>query len=253
MAYSNPKSRVPTPKPAYGGGGRRPTDHWPTGGDGGGGRGGGDDVPSYRERLRRYRLLIAFGLSSVVMIFVSFTTAFLVRKAGSVWDPASNEYVSNWVPTTLPVKILLANTLVLLLSSLTLEIARRRAAEDVVLAPIADIPGIHISENRSLPWLWATIVLGLAFLGGQYLAWHQLRLSHIDIETNVSTSFFFMLTGVHAVHLLGGILALLYAGMTGWLHRPPETRRIVIDVTAWYWHFMAVLWIYVFGLLYFGR
>ena len=253
MAYSNPKSRVPTPKPAYGGGGRRPTDHWPTGGDGGGGRGGGDDVPSYRERLRRYRLLIAFGLSSVVMIFVSFTTAFLVRKAGSVWDPASNEYVSNWVPTTLPVKILLVNTLVLLLSSLTLEIARRRAAEDVVLAPIADIPGIHISENRSLPWLWATIVLGLAFLGGQYLAWHQLRLSHIDIETNVSTSFFFMLTGVHAVHLLGGILALLYAGMTGWLHRPPETRRIVIDVTAWYWHFMAVLWIYVFGLLYFGR
>jgi cytochrome c oxidase subunit 3 len=253
MPYSNPKSRVPTPKPAYGGGGRRPTDRWPTGGDGGGGRGGGDDVPSYRERLRRYRLLIAFGLSSVVMIFVSFTTAFLVRKAGSVWDPASNEYVSNWVPTTLPVKTLLANTLVLLLSSLTLEIARRRAAEDVVLAPIADIPGIHISDNRSLPWLWTTIVLGLAFLGGQYLAWHQLRLSHIDIETNVSTSFFFMLTGVHAVHLLGGILALLYAGMTWWLHRPPETRRIVIDVTAWYWHFMAVLWIYVFGLLYFGR
>jgi cytochrome c oxidase subunit 3 len=187
------------------------------------------------------------------MIFVSFTTAFLVRKAGSVWDPARNEYVSNWVPTTLPVRILLVNTLVLLLSSLTLEIARRRAAEDVVLAPIADIPGIRISNNRSLPWLWTTIVLGLAFLGGQYLAWHQLRLSHIDIETNVTSSFFFMLSGVHAVHLLGGILALFYAAMTWWLHRPPETRRIVIDVTAWYWHFMAVLWIYVFGLLYFGR
>ena len=88
-----------------------------------------------------------------------------------MWDPARNEYVSNWVPTTLPVAILLVNTLVLLLSSLTLEIARRRAAEDVVLAPIANIPGIRISENRSLPWLWATIVLGLTFLGGQYLAW----------------------------------------------------------------------------------
>ena len=202
---------------------------------------------------RQYRLLIAFVLTSVVMIFVSFTTAYLVRKAGAVWDPARNEYVSNWMPTTLPVGLLLVNTCVLFLSSLTLEVARRRAAEDVVLAPIANIPGIRVSENRSLPWLWATIVLGLTFLGGQYLAWHQLRLSHIDIETNVSSSFFFILTGVHAVHLMGGILALLYAGLTSWLHRPPETRRIVIDVTAWYWHFMGVLWVYVFGLLYLAR
>jgi len=253
MSFLGSKTPPRTPKPGYGGGGRRPTDDWPSGGGGGGGRGGGDDFPSYRERLRRYRLLIAFLLSSVVMIFVSLTTAYVVRKAGPVWDPARNDYVSNWVPTTLPVATLLVNTFVLLLSSLTLEMARRRAAEDAVLAPIANIPGIRISENRSLPWLWATIVLGLTFLGGQYLAWHQLRLSHIDIETNVSSSFFFILTGVHAVHLMGGVLALLYAGMTYWLHRPPETRRIVIDVTAWYWHFMGVLWIYVFGLLYFGR
>ncbi len=246
------RTRTRIPNPAFGGGGRGPVDDWPGGGNDGGGR-GGDDVPSYRERLRRYRLLIAFLLTSVVMIFVSFTTAYVVRKAGSVWDPARNEMVSNWVPTTLPVTILLVNTFILLLSSATLEMARRRAEEDVVLAPIANIPGIRVQDNRSLPWLWATIVLGVVFLAGQYLAWHQLRISHIDIESNISTSFFFILTGVHAVHLTGGILALLYAGMTWWLHRPPETRRIVIDVTAWYWHFMGVLWIYVFGLLYFAR
>ena len=253
MAFLHSKTRSGPPKPAYGGRGRGPTDEWPGGDGDGGGRGGGDDVPNYRERLRRYRLLVAFALTSIVMIFVSFTTAYVVRKAGAIWDPARNEYVSNWVPMTLPVNTLLLNTFILLLSSLTLEIARRRAAEDVALAPIADIPGIQVSENRSLPWLWVTIVLGLTFLGGQYLAWLQLRLNHIDIETNVSSSFFFILTGVHAVHLMGGIFALLYAGLTSWLHRPPETRRIVIDVTAWYWHFMGVLWIYVFGLLYFAR
>ena len=252
MAFLHSRSGIRAPKPAHGGGGRGPTDDWPGGGGGGGGR-GDDDLPSYRERLRRYRLLIALGLTSVVMIFVSFTTAYVVRKAGAVWDPARNEYVSNWVPTTLPVRTLLFNTFILLLSSLTLELARRRAAEDVVLAPIANIPGIRVNQNRSLPWLWATIVLGLAFLGGQYLAWEQLRFSHIDIETNVSSSFFFILTGVHAVHLMFGILALLYAGLTFWLHRPPETRRIDVDVTAWYWHFMGLLWIYVFGLLYFAR
>jgi cytochrome c oxidase subunit 3 len=248
------KTETRAPKPAYGGGGRGPTDDWPGGGGDGGGRGGDDDFLSYRERLRRYRMLVAFGLSSVVMIFVSFTTAYVVRKSGAgIWDPARNEYVNNWVPANLPVTILLVNTFILLLSSLTLEVARRRAAEDVVLAPIARIPGIRVADNRSLPWLWLTILLGVMFLGGQYYAWRQLRLGHADIETSISTSFFFMLTGVHAVHLMGGILALLYAGCTSWLHRPPETRRIIVDVTAWYWHFMAVLWIYVFALLYFAR
>ena len=253
MPHLPSRTEVRPPKPGDGGGGRGPTDYWPGGGGGGGGRGGDDNQPSYRERLRRYRMLIAFGLTSVVMIFVSFTTAYVVRKAGAIWDPARNEYVSDWVPTSLPIAILLANTFVLLVSSVTLEVARRRAAEDVALAPIAGIPGIRVNHNRSLPWLWATIVLGVAFLGGQYLAWHQLRLSHINIETNISSSFFFILTGVHAVHLMGGILALLYAGMTYWMYRRQETRRIVIDVTAWYWHFMGVLWIYVFALLYFAR
>ena len=193
------------------------------------------------------------ALASVVMLFVSFTTAYVVRKAGAVWDPARNDYTSNWAPLTLPVGILLFNTFVLALSSFTLEIARRRAAEDVALAPIADIPGIRVSFNHALPWVWTTIVLGLGFLGGQAYAWHRLRLANITFDTNASSSFFFILTGVHAVHLAGGILALLFAGVTTWLHRPPETRRIVVDVTAWYWHFMGVLWVYVFALLYFAR
>ncbi len=254
MAFLHFKTGVRPQERLSGGGGRGPTDTWPGGGDdGGGGRGDDDNLPSYRERLRRYRMLIGLGLTSVVMIFVSFTTAYVVRKAGAIWDPSRNEYVSDWVPTSLPIMVLLVNTLVLMLSSMTLEVARRRAAEDVVLGPIANIPGIRVIENRSLPWVWATVVLGMTFLGGQYLAWHQLRLSHINIETNISSSFFFILTGVHAVHLMGGILALFYAGMTAWLLRPPETRRIVIDVTAWYWHFMGLLWIYVFALLYFAR
>ena len=187
------------------------------------------------------------------MLFVSFTTAYVVRKAGSVWDPAHNDYVSNWSPLTLPIRILILNTLVLLVSSFTLEIARRRAAEDVALAPIADIPGIRVSISHALPWVWTTIVLGLSFLAGQAYAWRALRQENITFATSASSSFFFILTGVHAVHLFGGILALLYAGVTVWMHRPPETRRIVIDVTAWYWHFMGVLWVYIFALLYFAR
>ena len=211
------------------------------------------DQPSYSERLRRYRLGLLLALSSVVMLFVSFTTAYVVRKAGAVWDPAHNDYITNWVPLTLPLRILLINTFVLIVSSTTLEIARRRAAEDVALAPIANIPGIRADYNHALPWLWTTIVLGIAFLAGQAYAWRALERLNPSFTTNTSSSFFFILTGVHAVHLLGGVLALLYAGITNWLHKPPETRRMVIDVASWYWHFMGVLWVYIFGLLYFAR
>jgi cytochrome c oxidase subunit 3 len=239
-------------KTSQGGGGRGPTANWPGGWGGGGGR-GGDDEPSYAERLRRYRLGLVLGLSSVVMLFISFTTAYVVRKAGAAWDPARNDYVSNWVPLALPIRMLLLNTFILMLSSLTLEIARRRAAQDVALAPIAEIPGIRVDVNHALPWLWTTILLGLGFIGGQAYAWLLLERNNLTFATNTSSSFFFILTGVHAVHLIGGILALLYAGITYWLRRPPETRRIVIDVTAWYWHFMGLLWLYIFGLLYFAR
>ena len=244
---------IRVPRTSQGGGGRGPAAGWPGNGGGGGGRGGDDNTPSYGERLRRYRLGLMLGLSSVVMLFVSFTTAYVVRKAGAAWDPASNDYISNWAPLTLPVGLLVVNTFILLLSSFVLELARQRAAEDVAVAPIVGMPGIRASASQALPWVWTTIILGLGFLAGQAYAWHQVRLTNPTFATSTSSSFFYMLTGVHAVHLAGGILALLYAGMTAWLHRPPETRRIVIDVTAWYWHFMGLLWIYIFALLYFAR
>jgi cytochrome c oxidase subunit III len=245
-------THIREPKTSQGGGGRGPTANWPGGWGGGGGR-GGDDQPSYGERLRRYRLGLILALSSVVMLFVSFTTAYVVRKAGVVWDPGRNDYISNWMPLILPIRLLLLNTFILILSSFTIEVARRRAAEDVALAPIADIPGIRVDENHSLPWLWVTILLGLGFLAGQGYAWYLMERVNLTLASNPSSSFFFILTGVHAVHLMGGIVALLYAGITNWLHRPPETRRIVIDVTAWYWHFMGLLWIYIFALMYFAR
>jgi cytochrome c oxidase subunit 3 len=249
----SPGTSIREPRTSQGSGGRGPTVNWPGGWGGGGGRGGDDDHPSYSERLKRYRLGLILAMSSVVMLFISFTTAYVVRKAGSVWDPAHNDYISNWVPLALPIRILLVNTVILLVSSVTLEVASRRAAEDVALAPIAGIPGIRVDENHSLPWLWTTVLLGMGFLAGQVYAWRVLEQNNIQFANNTSSSFFLILTGVHAIHLLGGILALLYAGITTWLHKPPETRRIIIDVTTWYWHFMGALWLYIFGLLYFAR
>ena len=98
-----------------------------------------------------------------------------------------------------------------------------------------------------------TIVLGLSFLAGQFMAWNELEARGFFVNTNPNSSFVYLLTAAHAVHLAGGVVALLWAGMTALRHKPIEARRIAIDVTAWYWHFMAVLWIYVFALLAFMK
>jgi len=74
------------------------------------------------------------------------------------------------------------------------------------------------------------------------------------LATSPSSSFVYLLTGMHALHLAGGVLALIYSALAvAWLKKPFEVKRIVVDVTAWYWHFMALLWLYVFALLELAR
>ena len=98
-----------------------------------------------------------------------------------------------------------------------------------------------------------TIALGLLFLFGQWMAWKQLAANGFYVATTPSSSFVYLLTGAHAVHLMGGVLALLVAGLFVLLRRPVTTRSIVVDVTGWYWHFMAALWVYIFALLELAR
>ncbi|HLK33225.1 MAG TPA: cytochrome c oxidase subunit 3 [Terriglobales bacterium] len=231
------------PKSRHGGG---DVPHYP-GGGGGGGR--GDDSPDYGEHLRRCRLGLAVGIAPIVMLFVAFSSAYLVRQGLASWDLRTNSYINDWAPVHLPVLLLVVNTCFLLVSSLTMEFARRQAAQAAAIAPITAMPGIAADEQHNVPWLGITVALGLGFLAGQVLAWRQMEAHGIFLSSNPSSSFFYLLTGMHALHLAGGVVALLYATATVWLKRPPESRSVVIDVTAWYWHFMALLWLYIFALL----
>jgi len=221
------------------------------------GGGGGDDGRSggpadYGDRLRRARLGLAIALTAVVMFFISFTSAMIMRRGLPILDE-QNKPVSDWLTVQLPVLLLLVNTGVLLLSSVTMEFARRRITREAALAPVKAIPGISLGEEKSFPWLGLTVLMGLGFLFGQWMAWRELEFRGFFLSTSPSSSFVYVLTGMHAVHLAGGVLALLYAGVTALRRTPVELRRIVVDVTAWYWHFMALLWIYVFALLEFAR
>jgi cytochrome c oxidase subunit 3 len=187
------------------------------------------------------------------MVFVSLTSAYIVRQGLPTYDEASKAYVHDWGGTDLPWRLLGINTFLLLASSVTIEFARRRLTRQVALAPVRSIPGVSLGAENKFPWLGVTAILGFGFLIGQGMAWRELHLRGFFVNTNPSSSFVFLLTATHAVHLAGGIIALLWAAITALLHKPVESRRIVVDITAWYWHFMAVLWIYVFALLGFAK
>ena len=221
------------------------------GGEDGGGPGGGNR-PDYLVRLRRLRLGLIAGLSSVTMIFVALTSAFIVRRGLPTFDERTNTYTHDWLSLSLPMALLLVNTLVLLASSVTVEMARRQLARRMALAPVESSPGVTLGRDNRFPWLATTIVLGFGFLAGQWMAWQELSDRGFDV-TKISSSFFYLLTGTHAAHLAGGLMALLYAGWITLRHKPIERQRVVIDVTAWYWHFMAFLWVYIFVLLWVMR
>jgi cytochrome c oxidase subunit 3 len=249
MSTLNPA--LPTlqePAAKHGAGG--PANRYPGNGGGGDHRGGG--ASDFGDQLRRYRLGLAVGLAAVVMLFISFTSAFIVRQGLGSWDPRTSAYVTDWQPVKLPTALLLVNTVILLASSVTIEKARRNASQRAVLAPVTAMPGISAGNEKPAPWLWITVVLGAGFLIGQLTAWRVLEQRGFFISSNPSSSFFYVLTGMHGLHLLGGLLALFYAAAISLRSQAWQRYRIVVDVTAWYWHFMALLWIYVFVLLKFA-
>jgi cytochrome c oxidase subunit 3 len=198
-------------------------------GQGGGGFrlshfGGGDGWEEYRVPERTYRLGMCFALTGIVMLFAAFTSALVVRKGMSF----------DWVWFSVP-RVLWLNTFVLLASSLTLELSRRALSAG--------------AANEFIRWLSATLVLGLGFLGGQLLAWRELASRGIYLATNPGSSFFYVLTAAHGIHLLGGVLALAYVVFRARRIAFARARRTPVDVTAIYWHFMDALWIYVFFML----
>lgn len=165
------------------------------------------------------------GLAAITMSFAAFTSALIVRQSTA----------NDWRHLTIP-SIVFVNTLVLLASSATLEVARRRVAQFA--------RGQSGERATALFWLSLTLVLGLVFVAGQYVAWRQLRAEGLYLASNPNSSFFYVLTAIHAVHVLGGL-----AGLTRVIYilRQPvlSLRRSTLDSTSYYWHFMGILWLYV--------
>ena len=189
-------------------------------GDFGGGGGGEREGPAFDSA----KVGLWVFLGSLTMLFAAFTSAYLVRSAGSDWAPLQ-------VPSMLWI-----NTVVLLLSSVTIELGRR-AFES--WRPLA-----------FRKWMSVTFLLGALFIAGQFLAWRQLAEQGIFLGSNPHSSFFYVLTGVHAVHVLGGIVALLYVMVQSWRYQLTPGASSAPVLCATYWHFVDAVWIYLFVVLF---
>jgi cytochrome c oxidase subunit 3 len=208
-----------------GGGGGGPTP--PAGGGGDGDDGNKRRRPGGPPSPNRYYTGIALGIVSILMFFMALASAFLVRRGTS----------GDWIPVHLPV-VLWLNTLALIASSFTLERARRALSR------------LDLSGFRKL-WT-VTTGLGALFLIGQLIAWRQLVAQGVFMASNPASSFFYIFTAAHSLHLLGGVGALLYV-----LVRKFDNARIALptaaEIASYYWHFMDGLWVFLLALLYLGK
>jgi cytochrome c oxidase subunit 3 len=166
--------------------------------------------------------LLAF-LGTLSMLFIGFTSAYMVRRASGDWQPLSAPAVV-WL-----------NTAVLLASSMTLELARRRQRD------------WRLSAVQG--WVAATGALGALFVAGQLAAWRALARQGIFLATNPHSSFFYMLTGIHGLHLLGGLIwfAVVLSRVRRLAYTPGEDG---LGLFATYWHFLDGLWLYLAVLLF---
>src|SRR5260370_37381615 len=172
------------------------------GGDDEGDSGRPEDFCSGHERLRRYRVGVALFSICVVMLFAGIASAYIVRQQMGPWDPIRGAPISNWHPFILPYRQLWINSLLLIASSLTLEMARRSLLKKADFATMGIFPPRFKTE---FPWLGVTVLLGFGFIAGQLLVWSTLRHQGVHLGGAASGSFFSALTGFRGVRLRGRI------------------------------------------------
>ena len=212
------------------------------GGNNGGGNNGDDDngnkfdkphAEAYEKSFSKSKIFTYFLLAVVLMTFGGLIGAYIVISTNGVLE---------WKPFNLPFQVYIS-TLIILLGSIAYTIAQKAITAN--------------NHQKSKNWLIATTVLGAMFISSQILAWFALVGRGFYLQGNPYASFFYIMTALHAVHVIGGIIALGYVVLQNWQqseYAPElEKRREVSGAVGWYWHFMGGLWLVLLFLLGFWK
>ena len=172
-----------------------------------------------RNKIHPHKFTLWVGIGSILMMFAGLTSAYIVKR---------NQ--ANWVTFDLP-QSFWYSTAAILLSSVTIVLAERAFRER------------EMSKYRRL--MSVTVVLGVLFIALQVLGFWQLWSKGITLQANVSYSFLYVIVGLHAAHVLGGIIALLLQFAKAFSKKTRNYNIVPVELMSTYWHFVDILWIYL--------
>jgi len=183
-------------------------------------------VSNERKRIHPHKFTLWVAMGSIVMMFAGLTSAYIVRQAGA-----------NWLEFDLP-PIFWVSTAIILASSLTMHLA------------LKSFKAREMKRYRSLITL--TAILGITFAILQYTGFNYLYQHGVQVfgvGSNPSASFLGVIVGLHALHVLGGVIALLVVFLRAYSHRVKNYGVTTVEIVSTYWHFVDILWIYLFIFL----
>lgn len=207
--------------PGRGGGMFPPAPDWGDGGD-------GDRNRRRRASDQACRLAVWALMVSMTLFFLPITFAYLVRHG----------LVSDWRTPSLSA-ILTVNTAVLLCSSFTLHLGYRNLVRGAIDSTLRD--------------LVLTVVLGIGFLFGQWTAWKQLFAAGVFIASFPNSGFFYLISAVHAVHLLGALGVVIWVLSRAWRGKLRQERPLPMELASIFWHMLDFTWLYLYGVLVFWK
>lgn len=172
-----------------------------------------------RKRIHPHKFTLWVAIGSIVMMFAGLTSAFIVK---------SNQ--TNWVPVVIP-KVFWISTAVIIISSLTVQLALRSFKQREM--------------NQYRMFIGVTLLLGVAFVVLQWLGFQDLWAQKITFKGAGAGQFLYVIFGLHAIHVVGGVIALLIMFIKAFAGSTKLYSSVPVEVAAIYWHFVDVLWIYL--------
>lgn len=175
------------------------------------------------NKIHPHKFTLWIAIGSILMMFAGLTSAYIVKR---------NQ--ANWESFELPLAFLYS-TGAILISSITIFLAGRSFRQ---------------REMRKYRlWLVATLVFGLVFIGLQVIGFRQLLGFGLGLQANVSVSFLYVIVGAHALHVLGGIIALAVIVLRSFSRKVRNYSLLPVQIMSIYWHFVDILWIYLLVFL----
>ena len=185
------------------------------------------DLQMEKKKLHPYQFYLWGGLGSIVMMFAGLTSAYIVKKSQA-----------NWLEFELP-NVFIISTVVILLSSFTIQMAVKKQKEQ--------------NLNQYKGFLSVTAILGVLFIILQILGFRILEGNSIALygaTSNSAASFLFVITGLHILHVLGGVIALIWINFKAFSAKNNQNSDMPVKLVSNYWHFVDILWVYIFVFLY---